>query len=87
MRHLFDYHGGTESDVAWACCFACSFDVQSWIESSDLLIVFLAKYANLPPAWVEQQDIARQTRLFGVLRQLLAAQSPKEPLEREPEPL
>lgn len=42
---------------------AFAIDVDKWLRDCDRILVFLTKYANLPPDWIEEQDIMRLSRL------------------------
>jgi hypothetical protein len=66
MHDLFDYYGCTPASVAYIASVGFSINVREWVDSIDRTIVFLAKFANLPPAWVEEQDIVRQNRLVKI---------------------
>jgi hypothetical protein len=85
MQYLFDYYGQTVSDVAHTCAIAFGIKIDEWVDSIDRTIVFLSKYANLPPAWVEEQDIVRQNRLVRIVCNFIEASSDAGKSDTEPE--
>lgn len=76
MLELFDFHGQTLADAAYVAALTFAIDLDEWVDSIDRSLVFLAKYGNLPPAWVEQQDLVRQNRLVRITIDFLRQQQP-----------
>ena len=50
-------------DVLYECTSIFGVDIDVSLDNIERTIVFLAKYGNLPPDWVERQDIIRQNKL------------------------
>jgi hypothetical protein len=78
MKELFNYYGGTYADVMFTSSMAYAIDVDEWMRNTDRIVVFLSKYANLPPMWVEEQDIARLARLVHETCELIKIAAGKQ---------
>lgn len=75
MKELFDYYGQTMNDVAYVAAVSFTIKVKEWMDHTDRTIVFLSRYGNLPPEWVEEQDLPRQNRLVRIVGDFLEAQN------------
>ena len=76
LRIWFGYFGQTIQDVEYECTILFTVDLKVWIDNIDRTVVFLAKFANLPPDWVEEQDIVRQYRLVQITRSFIGQAAP-----------
>jgi len=75
MRDLFGYFGQSDGDVICDAALAFAFDDPAKeLREMDRALIVLAKFANLPPEWTEQQDIVRQNQLLSILHELIETQ-------------
>lgn len=78
MLSLFNFYGQSEADTHFDVAVSFAIDLNDWRDSSDRTVVFLAKYGNLPPAWVEAQDLPRQNNLVRIVTEFVKAASPSD---------
>lgn len=80
MKELFHFYGCSTADVTFGAAVEFSINVDEWLADIDRVLLFLCKHANLPPEWIEAQDITRQNQLLRITIEMIEAQNatPKE---------
>lgn len=76
MKELFNYYGQSVSDVTFGAAVEFSIKLDEWVDDTERMLLFLCKHANLPPVWIEAQDITRLNRLLRITIEMIEAQNP-----------